>query len=162
WSRASEALADERASAGGGDTALALAAGLVKVARLTSSLPAHLPISALHDGGDVEARVRRLVTAAGVERASGTGGAGEGASGLSRAPARIAALAFAATLAAGIAASLPPPSRRPRSAPAPCSWPAPACWPAAAPPRTGTLSTSWPASIPPFASSARRGWWRTA
>src|SRR5205823_1755457 len=107
WSRASEALADERASAGGGDTALALAAGLVKVARLTSSLPAHLPISALHDGGDVEARVRRLVTAAGVERASGTGGADEGASRLSRAPARIAALAFAATLAAGIVASLP-------------------------------------------------------
>jgi Zn-dependent protease with chaperone function len=64
WVRAAEAAADARVSAGGGETALALAASLVKVARLASFPPAGLPISALQDGGDVEARVRWLVRAA--------------------------------------------------------------------------------------------------
>jgi hypothetical protein len=74
WARAAEAMADARASAGDGDTALALAAGLVKVARLTARPAAGLPISALHDGGDVEARVRWLVNAAGADgHAAGPG-----------------------------------------------------------------------------------------
>jgi len=38
-----------------------LAASLVKVARLVPAAPQGLPVSALHDGGDVAARVRHLV-----------------------------------------------------------------------------------------------------
>ncbi len=64
WSRASEARADERASGGCRETALALAAGLVKVARLAPAAAGGLPVSALHDGGDVDVRVRRLVAVA--------------------------------------------------------------------------------------------------
>jgi Zn-dependent protease with chaperone function len=64
WSRASEAHADERASGGCRETALALAASLVKVARLAPAAPGGLPVSALHDGGDVDMRVRRLVAVA--------------------------------------------------------------------------------------------------
>jgi len=105
WSRASEALADERASAGRGDTALALAAGLLKVARLTASAPPRLPISALHDGGDVEARVRRLVRAAGAE-GSRSGRRGTTPA-IGRATAWIAALAGVATLGAVAVAALP-------------------------------------------------------
>ena len=61
WAQAAEALADESASRGGRATALALAAGLVKVARLVPAPADGLPVSALHDGGDVAARVRHLV-----------------------------------------------------------------------------------------------------
>jgi hypothetical protein len=64
WARASEALADERASRGCRETALALAAGLVKVARLAPAAAGGLPVSTLHDGGDVDVRVRRLVAVA--------------------------------------------------------------------------------------------------
>ena len=65
WGRTAEALADDDASAGRPQVALALAASLVKVARLSPPPAAGLPMSALHDGGDVEARVRRLVGSAG-------------------------------------------------------------------------------------------------
>jgi Zn-dependent protease with chaperone function len=61
WVRAAEMLADERASGGCRETALALAAGLVKVARLAPMTGGGLPVSALHDGDDVSARVRHLV-----------------------------------------------------------------------------------------------------
>ena len=61
WAQAAEAQADERASRDGRATALALAAGLVKVARLMPAPLAGLPVSALHDGGDVAARVRQLI-----------------------------------------------------------------------------------------------------
>lgn len=64
WSRASEARADERASGGCREIALALAASLVKVARLAPAAAAGLPVSALHDGGDVDVRVRRLLAVA--------------------------------------------------------------------------------------------------
>jgi Zn-dependent protease with chaperone function len=64
WARAAELRADERASRGGRETALALAAGLVKVARLVPMAAGGLPVSALHDGGDVETRVRHLVKGA--------------------------------------------------------------------------------------------------
>ena len=65
WGRSAEALADDEAGAGRPQVALALAASLVKVARLSPPAAAGLPMSALHDGGDVEARVRRLVGSAG-------------------------------------------------------------------------------------------------
>jgi len=100
WSRASEALADQRASAGGGHTAVALAAGLVKVARLTAAAPSRLPISALHDGGDVEARVRWLLTA-------GAEGGGAGRGSVSRAALLTGLLAAGAGLAAAAAFALP-------------------------------------------------------
>jgi len=61
WARAAEVRADERASRGDRAAALALAAGLLKVARLVPMAADGLPVSALHDGGDVEARVRHLV-----------------------------------------------------------------------------------------------------
>jgi Zn-dependent protease with chaperone function len=61
WAQAAEALADQSASRDGRATALALAAGLVKVARLVPAPAGGLPVSALHDGGDVAARVRQLV-----------------------------------------------------------------------------------------------------
>src|SRR5262249_34451871 len=70
WARAAESLADARASAGRSQTALALAATLVKVARL-AALPPGLPASGLHEGGDVEARVRWLVQSAGLETGGG-------------------------------------------------------------------------------------------
>ena len=61
WARAAEECADERASRCGRAAALALAASLVKVARLVPAAPQGLPVSALHDGGDVAARVRHLI-----------------------------------------------------------------------------------------------------
>jgi Zn-dependent protease with chaperone function len=61
WARAAEERADERASRDGRAAALALAASLLKVARLVPAAPEGLPVSALHDGGDVAARVRHLV-----------------------------------------------------------------------------------------------------
>jgi Zn-dependent protease with chaperone function len=63
WVRAAEAAADARAALCGPRTALDLATGIVKVARLAPAHPSPLPVSALHDGGDVEVRVRRLVAA---------------------------------------------------------------------------------------------------
>jgi len=74
WSRASEARADERASGGCRETALALAAGLVKVARLAPVAAVGLPVSALHDGGDVDVRVRRLLAVAADTTAGPTAG----------------------------------------------------------------------------------------
>ena len=65
WGQTAEALADDDASAGRPQVALALAASLVKVARLSPPPAVDLPMSALHDGGDVEARVRRLLGSAG-------------------------------------------------------------------------------------------------
>ena len=64
WARAAEVRADERASRGGRETALALAAGLVKVARMVPMSAAACPSARSHDGGDVEARVRHLVKGA--------------------------------------------------------------------------------------------------
>ncbi|HEV7502228.1 MAG TPA: M48 family metalloprotease [Vicinamibacteria bacterium] len=61
WARAAEAAADDRAARGGEGVALALAGGLVKVARLAPARVDALPMSALHDGSDVDERVRRLV-----------------------------------------------------------------------------------------------------
>jgi beta-lactamase regulating signal transducer with metallopeptidase domain len=61
WVRAAEERADERAGRSGRAAALALASSLVKVARLVPAPPDGLPVSALHDGGDVAARVRHLV-----------------------------------------------------------------------------------------------------
>ena len=61
WTAAAEHAADR--SAGDGDRArCALASALVKVARLTPPVtPIGEPISALVDGGDITARVRRLL-----------------------------------------------------------------------------------------------------
>jgi hypothetical protein len=91
WGHAAEALADDAASAGRPQVALALAASLVKVARLSPSPAVGLPMSALHDGGDVEARVRRLIR-----------GAGEGR----RRPSSAISVATFGVLAAAVAATL--------------------------------------------------------
>jgi Zn-dependent protease with chaperone function len=64
WARAAEGRADERASRVSRATALALAASLVKVARLVPE-PTPGLASALHDGGDVAARVQHLLADAG-------------------------------------------------------------------------------------------------
>jgi Zn-dependent protease with chaperone function len=103
WARAAEAMADARASAGDGGTALALAAGLVKVARLTARPAAGLPISALHDGGDVEARVRWLVNAADGEAAGSEAPARAHATG----PALLLGLPIVAAVAILAAQALP-------------------------------------------------------
>ena len=90
WARAAEAIADERASGGDRDRALALAAGLIKVARLVPASAGRLPVSALHDGGDVESSrtaARRL-----------RGPRGRGRDGRRR----MAAVIGAATVAAGL------------------------------------------------------------
>jgi Zn-dependent protease with chaperone function len=97
WARTAEALADNRASAGRPQVALALAASLVKVARLSPVPMAGLPLSALHDGGDVEARVRRLVAIASDEGSRPAAGSG---------PA-IAAMVTAALIIAAAAPALP-------------------------------------------------------
>jgi hypothetical protein len=60
WCAVAETLADERAGSDDGRRRLALAASLVKVARLGPAEASALPLSALHDGGDVRARVERL------------------------------------------------------------------------------------------------------
>lgn len=67
WARSAEEAADEQATAGRSDTALALAASLVKVARIAPRAAVGLPMSALHDGEDVEARVTRLLATGGRE-----------------------------------------------------------------------------------------------
>jgi Zn-dependent protease with chaperone function len=93
WAAASEHLADGRAS-DGVDAAdkrrvrCALASALVKIARLTPSCRAPLgePISTLVDGGDIAARVHRLLDDTPAD------------------PRRWPAWAFAATLAGGTAA----------------------------------------------------------
>jgi peptidase M48-like protein len=61
WARAAEQAADSAAAAAGG--AVDLAASIVKVARLVPAGTRALPVSALHDGGDVAARVRALLSA---------------------------------------------------------------------------------------------------
>ena len=96
WGRTAEALADNRATAGRPQAALALAASLVKVARLSPAAATGLPVSALHDGGDVEARVRRLV-----------GSAAEDARPASGRPAAIAGLVAAGAVLAAASQSLP-------------------------------------------------------
>jgi len=61
WAAAAEHVADLGAG-DGGDARCALASALVKVARLTPpGAPFAEPISALVDGGDITARVRRLL-----------------------------------------------------------------------------------------------------
>jgi Peptidase family M48 len=61
WAAASEQAADRGAGAGERERC-ALASALVKVARLTPpAAPLEEPISALVDGGDITARVRRLL-----------------------------------------------------------------------------------------------------
>jgi Zn-dependent protease with chaperone function len=62
WLCAAEEAADERAALGSGDTALALADALIKVARLvTPDRAALVPALALHNGDDLARRIRRLL-----------------------------------------------------------------------------------------------------
>jgi peptidase M48-like protein len=104
WARLVEAEADDRAARRRPALALALAAGLVKVARLAPRRGPALPVSALHEGGDVEARVRWLVGLAGQERPRAQRPRREGGRALVRAG---AALAFLAAAAAVVAHNLP-------------------------------------------------------
>jgi peptidase M48-like protein len=60
WARAAEQAADSAAATSGG--AVDLASSIVKVARLVPAGARALPVSALHDGGDVAARVRALLS----------------------------------------------------------------------------------------------------
>src|SRR5262249_4310118 len=90
WARAAEREADARVAATG--AAVDLAASIVKVARLVPPGARLLPLSALHDGGDVAARVRALTSDAAGRRA--TNGP------LGRARAGALALGLVASLAA--------------------------------------------------------------
>jgi hypothetical protein len=63
WRGAAETDADARAARSAG-CAVDLAAALVRVSRLMTAHASHAaPLSAVHDGGDVQARVRRLLAA---------------------------------------------------------------------------------------------------
>jgi len=62
WARAAEQAADAAAAQAGDGAAVDLAASIVKVARLVPTGARALPLSALHDGGDVAARVRALTS----------------------------------------------------------------------------------------------------
>jgi len=62
WVQAAEAAADLQAAGGDAAKALELGAALLKVARLVSVAPRPAwSVSSLHDGAEVDARVRRLV-----------------------------------------------------------------------------------------------------
>lgn len=62
WVQAAETAADLQAAGGDAAKALELGAALLKVARLVSVAPRPAwSVSSLHDGGEVAARVRRLV-----------------------------------------------------------------------------------------------------
>jgi Zn-dependent protease with chaperone function len=74
WARAAERAADKAAARGG--AAVDLAAGIVKVARLVPAGAGALPVSALHDGGEVAARVRALVCEPAYEDPAASGRAG--------------------------------------------------------------------------------------
>jgi Zn-dependent protease with chaperone function len=63
WARAAEAAADAEAAGADPAAAVDLAAGIVKIARLLPAGAQALAVSALHDGSDVAARVRALVSA---------------------------------------------------------------------------------------------------
>lgn len=101
WARLVEAEADHRAACSRPGVALALAASLVKVARLAPVRGPALPVSALHEGGDVETRVRWLLGRSGRERPRA---AGRPRLGIARACACVATLGVAAAV---IARSLP-------------------------------------------------------
>jgi Zn-dependent protease with chaperone function len=71
WAASAECAADEHAESTGDSVALHLAAALVKVARLAPpNLRAPATVSALHDGEDVGARVRRLIAGRGAGSAT--------------------------------------------------------------------------------------------
>ncbi|PYQ47365.1 MAG: hypothetical protein DMF78_23935 [Acidobacteria bacterium] len=76
WARAAEQAADAAAADAGAGAAVDLAASIVKVARLVPTGARALPVSALHDGGDVAARVRALLSGhvAGDRRGEASGG----------------------------------------------------------------------------------------
>lgn len=62
WAQAAETVADLQAAGGDAARALELGAALLKVARLVSVAPRPAwSVSSLHDGAEVDARVRRLV-----------------------------------------------------------------------------------------------------
>lgn len=62
WRAAAETDADAR-GVRCADCAVDLAGALVRVSRLMTTRPAHAaPLSAMHDGGDVETRIRRLLS----------------------------------------------------------------------------------------------------
>lgn len=64
WAQAAETAADLQAAGGDAAKALELGAALLKVARLVSVAPTPAwSVSSLHDGAEVDARVRRLVGA---------------------------------------------------------------------------------------------------
>lgn len=94
WGHAAEAAADDQASRGRRETALSLAAGLVKVARLAPSSAAGLPVSALHDGGDVEARVKRLLDGVPADDGSTRGGTGARIAGVTLASLGLAVVGY--------------------------------------------------------------------
>jgi hypothetical protein len=69
WARAAELRADHAATRHDVATRLDLATALVKVARMTpGTAPMGAVASTLHDGGDIEMRVRRLTDAADHDR----------------------------------------------------------------------------------------------
>jgi len=76
WARAAEQAADAAAADASAGAAVDLAASIVKVARLVPTGARALPVSALHDGGDVAARVRALLSGhvAGDRRGEASGG----------------------------------------------------------------------------------------
>jgi Zn-dependent protease with chaperone function len=61
WARYAEISADDRAVAGSARRSVALAAALVRVARLGGSAPTSLAASLMGDASDLEARVERLL-----------------------------------------------------------------------------------------------------
>jgi Zn-dependent protease with chaperone function len=96
WARAAEAAADAEAAGADPTAAADLAAGIVKIARLLPAGAQALAVSALHDGGDVAARVRALVSA---ERAGEREDAAASQGGAAR------ACGFGLVLAASLAAT---------------------------------------------------------
>jgi Zn-dependent protease with chaperone function len=63
WARYAERAADDRAVAGSARRSVALAAALVRVARLGAAAPIPLAASLMGDAADLEARVERLLRA---------------------------------------------------------------------------------------------------
>jgi Zn-dependent protease with chaperone function len=63
WRRALEEAADDEAAAVGEEGRLALAAALVKIARLAAGMPSQrlMPVSTFHCGDSIDTRVRRLL-----------------------------------------------------------------------------------------------------
>jgi Zn-dependent protease with chaperone function len=91
WAEAAEAAADEHAARAGSPRTLALAAALIKVARMApAGRGASLPASAFHDGSGIARRVKRLLDRTDKK---------EGASPPPRLPHALGAWAFAPVLA---------------------------------------------------------------